>query len=350
MKRVSVIVLAVVGLGGLAESRASQLGRDNGFVAISLAGGERKLVGVPCARPVEFEGVTTGSGSNYVSETGAFTSGQFNEAAGDNKYELEITSGRHIGLILAVVSNSANSVFLNGAPPATIPNRSTFVVRKSWTPGSLFGTNVAEVTARGVKAGSTFLASTQVGVFDPVANAFATEVFFRSTAGQWRLVSSQNTVTNLYDIRLGPQNAFFLTEGGSAGTTSVLLCGEVRKTRTLAAVGAATSNSKTMMANPNVFGITLDSSGMYNVGGESSTSNSVQEATVFTTADEVTRFFGSNNSATNYYHRSTLHQWLRSGTTSGDLGATAIGAGEGLIFKRYPAGSAYIAINPQVMR
>ncbi|HPA18649.1 MAG TPA: hypothetical protein PLU30_12935 [Verrucomicrobiae bacterium] len=350
MKKVSAIILVLAGLGGLSDSMASQLGRDNGFVRIDLAGGERRLVSVPLVRPVEFEGVTSGGGSNYVSQTGAFTAGQFNDAAGDNKYELEITSGRHIGLVLAVVSNSANSVFLTGELPASVQIGTTFVVRKSWTPGSLFGTNLTEVTGNGLKAGSTFLASTQIGLFDAAANAFTTEVFFRSTVGQWRLVNSQNTVTNLYDIRLGPRNAFFITEGGGAGAASVLVSGEVRKSRTLAPVGSAISNTKAMLANPNVFPMTLNSSGMYNAFGESSSSNSVQEATVFTTADEVTRFFGSNNSATNYYHRSTQHQWLRSGTTSGDLGSTPIGAGEGLIFKRSPAGSAYIAVDPQVIK
>lgn len=345
MKRTVVIGAILAAAASLGCLQASQTARDNGFLSVSLAAGERKFVMAPFVRPVEHEGIVTGFASNAISQAGAFSAGEFNELAGDNKYEIEVTSGRHIGLILPVASNSTDAVFLKGTVPAGLKDGSTFVVRKSWTPGSLFGTTLGSVTNKGVRSSTTANTSTQVQLFDPVNNQFTLSVFFRSTSGEWRIASAPTAATNLFDVRLGPPAVFVLTQGGSAGSTAVKLVGEARKTRTLFAAGSAASNYRTLIGNPNHMPITLAASGLFNTNGESSATNSVKAATTANVADEVTKFNGQNNTVANYFRHTTSGDWRVSGTAIAS-NSVQIVAGEGVIFKRNPIGSAYIAIDP----
>lgn len=341
----TVITGAILAAACLGTPHASQTARDNGFLTINLAAGERKIVANPFVRPVVHEGTVTGSGPSSISESGAFTAGAFNEAAGDNKYELEITSGRHIGLILPVLSNSVSTVFLNGTIPAQLKDGSTFVIRKSWTPGSLFGTNVGSVTNAGMKSATTANAATQLQILDPLLNQFTLSIFFRSTSGEWRIASAPTTATNLYDVRLGPPAVFVLAQGGSAGAATPRMVGEVRKTRTLFPAGGGTSNYRTLIANPNHQAITLAAAGLFNTNGESSATNSVKAATTANVADELTKFNGQNNTTASYFRHTTSGDWRISGTTT-PSNTVAIAAGEGAILKRNSTGQAHVAIDP----
>ena len=344
MKAIGAVVASALCAAG---TQGSQVGRENRALPIPLTSGLRKIVSVPFVRPPVVKGEVVSTGTTSIETVGGLVNGEFNETGGDNKFEFELTSGTHIGLVLRVLSNSTTTVYLDGPLPANILQDTTFVVRKSWTPGSLFGTNNTQVLAKGLKTSSAPTLATQVGLFDPTANAFAMQLFFRSASHEWRITSAPSTVTNLFDVRLGPQNVFFLTQGGGAGATKILLTGEYRKTRALVKVGGAGSNARGLLANPNTLAMTLNSSGMRNVFGQSSSSNSVDEGPINTQADEVTKFNGAANTVSNYYFRTASSAWLRSGTTSGDLGGTPIEPGEGMLFKRNPVGTAYIAIDPQ---
>ncbi len=345
MKKLKVVGALVASALCAVGTQASQVARENGVLAVGFNASETKFVGTPFVRPPTVLGAVVSAGPSNIVTTGGLTDGEFNPAGPDNYFELELTSGRHIGLVLAVLSNSTTAVYLDGALPTTILEDTSFVVRKSWTVGSLFGTNATQVTGKGLKTGTTQASSTTVRVYNPASNAFSVETFFRSSSAQWRLAGSPTTVTNLAGVRLGPQNAFVMQQGSSAGATIVLLTGEYRKTRSLISAGAAASNDRTTFANPSPFATTLATSGLFNTNGESSASNSVDTGTTAGTADEVTKYFGSNNSITNFFRHASGSNWRISGTTTGG-DATALGAGEGFIFKRQPAGEAFVAFDP----
>lgn len=334
-----VITGALLAAGCLGSLQASQTARDNGVVSVALPSNSRKIVNVPVVRSVEHEGTVTGSSANSVSETGGFASGSFNEAAGDNKWELEITSGRHIGLTLPVISNTASTVFLSGpVPNSTLLNGSTFVVRKSWTPGSLFGTTTNQVTAKGVKAGLAQTLATQIEIYNAVSNVFTAKYFFSSLNNRWQ----DGGGANVNDARLGPPTAFIVTEPSAAGATTLKLAGEVRKTRTLLPVGGGVANTASLIGNPNVASITLANSGMVNTNGESSAQHSAEGNLASALADEVRQFFGA--SLTNFFYSTLNNQWQQS---SGGANANAqqISAGEGFIYKHNDVGASYIAID-----
>lgn len=343
MKRIATMgaLLAAASLGGL---QASQTARDNGFLSVSLTSGQRKLVTVPFVRPLAHEGSVTGTGSNSITETGAFTAGEFNEAAGDSKYELEVTSGRYIGLILPVSSNSADAVFLAGTLPTPIHPSTQFVIRKSWTPVGLFGSTTGDVTNHGLAAASAPTSSTQLEQLNGGAGiSFGEKAFFRSSAGGWR--STTNASLDVGGLRLG--NSFFVFQPGSLASANVKMAGEVRKTRTLFPAGGAAGNSLTLIGNPNPFATTLVKSGLRNSFGESSLSNSVTTANSPTAADEVRYWNPSAASVSNFFFRTGggLINWVAS--SGGALNDNkAISAGEGFILKRNPAGGTYVSVNP----
>lgn len=341
MKR-TVAILMSLGMSGLAGLQASQTARDQGIVRINVGSGQRKLITVPVARAISLEGTVVSAAANSITETAAFTNGEFNEAAGDNKYELEITSGRHIGLILPVVSNSVDAVYVNGTlPPSTIPVGTTYVIRKSWTPIGLFGSTTTQVGAKGVTGANSPTVATQIEQLTTTNGLqFGQKVFFRSSVNQWR-----NTDASAGDqggIRLG--STFMMFQPGGLSAASVKLTGEVRKTRTLFPVGGAAANSISLIGNPNPFATTFSGSGLRNTFGASSTSNSVTGANSPTASDEVRQYFPSTATLSNYFFRSTVSSWV--GSVGGaNKDGQSIAAGEGMIIKRQPAGQGFVGFN-----
>ncbi len=340
MKKI-VLTGAILAAACLGTPHASQTARDNGFISVTITNGTQRLFSVPFVRPVQHEGVVSAVGaSNITDNAAAMTAGEFDSASGDSKYELEVTSGRYIGFILPVASNSSTTVYLSGPVPQQIKQGSTFVVRKQWTLGGLFGTNAAQVASAGIVGGANSgAAGTILRLFDPITQQIGLEYFFNTSAGQWRRTGLDGT--NRSGEPIGTKNAFIIQQRVTASTTVVRVAGEVRKTRTLFPGGYAAANRQNLIGNPSPFPMTLKASGMWNEFGESSSEHSVLDAAISANADKVRRYAPLTGQLTDHFHNGTT--W-RQGLSNAD--GIVIGAGEGILVQRLNANDFTLAVNP----
>jgi hypothetical protein len=343
MKRMKVVGAVIAAALCAAATQASQVARESGIVAVTVTNGHQKFVSVLFARPITHAGVVDVVGSSNIVDAVGLGASTFNEAAGDNKWEFEITSGRYIGLTLPVVSNSASTVYLGGPVPAEIKQDSTYVIRKGWTLGALFGTNPVQVAANGISgAGLSGSANTIIRSYNATTQNIGSDYFFDTDVNQWHVGGAP---TDRSWDRLGVNNTFIVQQKAGGPVARIMLKGEMRKTRTLFAFagGNGTANAQALVGNPNPFAMTLATSGMYNNQGESSTTNSVTGAGASGSADKIRRINPATVLPTDYYYNTTFSQWRLGPVNSGSV---ELGVGEAFLLQRLSAGNFVLGVNP----
>lgn len=352
MKKLKVVGALVASALCAVGTQASQVARENGILPVVVSNGTQKLVSVPFVRPIHTAGLVDSVGASNIVVQEALVASAFNDAAGDNRWELEITSGRYIGLSFAILSNSASAVYVNGPVPANILQDSQYVIRRGWTLGSLFGTNEATVTANGIVPGSSAAnAGTKIRLFNPATKQIGSEYFFRTNASA-ALTRWQTGATAANDARLGVDNAFIMQQ--LVQTKTALFKGEMRKTRTLfgGAGGNGLAGSQAFVGNPSPFALKLgpfdsvSDSGMFNSQGESSQENSVAGGTSAANADKVRLLNPATVTTSDYFFRTNLAiaQWRIGAATATNV---TVAAGDGMIVERLnAAGTFRLAVNP----
>ncbi len=330
--RKTIAVLAVALSGAACQVDASSLGANNGILPVTLTAGQFKTVGIPFARPVEDFGTITTTGTNIVDSAAGWTVNQWQDTtASDNRFDVEITSGRFIGARFAISSNTATQLTVSGTVPL-LDSGTTFVIRKAWTLAGLFGVN----NSAGLTGSGALSSATQVRLLNSDTGAFAT-YFYNTDAPYW--ADSGDNDASFTRI---PNDAFLVLQPAAAGNVTFQVSGEYRGTRALTSAGGASGNRFTMVPNPSPFDATLETSGMRNTASVDDAAQSVLGAGALASADNVRVLLGGAFSS--FYFNTDAPYWADS--LDNDASSQSFAAGSSILFVRRNAGGFQLAVNP----
>jgi hypothetical protein len=325
-----------------------------------------KFVGLPVARPSLYEGAVTtavaaSSASSTVVTDANLTSAVLdalgissvstarvtdnNFATGDNQYVIEFTSGPNIGLVKTVSAVSSGGATVLGGLKAGLAVGTTYVLRKDWTLGSLFGADNTSVVASGLKGGLVSSAD-HIGV---VRNARLELYYWTGTS--WKPTSGSVSGVAYEHVRIPLSGGFYFKRNTSSSTTAYLT--GVYRPHRLQTLLEGASGTVFTVSTPNFKDTTLDQTGLHRY---------VKSSTVLASADEL-RIIGPSGAISSYFNAgsgtgyssgfwngtsSAAPSWrsTASGHAAGSANSLVIPAGSAVLIKKSGADSRLIGLDP----
>jgi len=337
------------------HGNAADIAKPSLLVPVTVAASSggiagQRFVGLNVCRPTIGEGrlsaAVTAGATTFTVDADAIFSGVSPTTLGtsDNSYIVEFTSGSYVGLIKRISSISGRTATVVGTLPA-LDNATTFLLRKDWTLGQLFGTTAADVAAKGLTAGASGGSATRIGVLN--ASGVIAYYFFKNSTGQggvgWRSAVTRTDGVDRQHIQVGTGSGF-AAQNGNITPLNFNLAGEARPTRNIVSL----DNTFTFVANPQNKTVTIaDLLGSAIVGGKlksgfvgASTSGSADEITVINGTIARKYFFN-----TRVLSGAAINKWRLSVTPLGtDQNDVTIGEGDAMLVKRTGSGTKFIGL------
>jgi hypothetical protein len=327
------------------HGNAADIAKPNLLVPVTVAASSggiagQRFVGLNVCRPTIGEGrlsaaVVSGA-TQFTVDADAIFSGISPSTLGtsDNCYIVEFTSGAYVGLIKKISSITGRTATVVGTLPA-LDDKTTFLLRKDWTLGSLFGATALEVAAKGLTAGASAGSATRIGVLN--SSGVIVYYFYKNTTSQggagWRASSTRTDGVDRQHIQLATGSGFAVQ---NSNLTALIfnLTGEARPTRNIVSLDSA----YTFVANPQNRSVTIaDLLGSTIVGGKlksdfvgASSSGSADEVTIIDGTVSRKYFFNTRTVSS-----VAINKWRLSVTPLGaDQNAVTIGEGDAMLVKR----------------
>ena len=246
------------------HGNAADIAKPSLLVPVTVAASSggiagQRFVGLNVCRPTIGEGrlsaaVVSGA-TTFTADADAIFTGIVPSTLGtsDNSYIVEFTSGAYVGLIKKISSISGRTATVVGTLPA-LDNATTFLLRKDWTIGTLFGATAAEVAAKGFTAGASAGSATRIGVLN--SSGVIAYYFFKNTSSQggtgWRAAATRVDGVNRQHIQVGTGSGFAV-QNGNTTALNFNLAGEARPTRNIVSL----DSTFTFVANPQNRSVTI---------------------------------------------------------------------------------------------
>ena len=307
-------------------------------VAVSSGGiAGQRFVGLNVCRPTIGEGrlsaaVVSGA-TQFTADADAIFSGISPSTLGtsDNSYIVEFTSGAYVGLIKRISSISGRTATVVGTLPA-LDNATSFLLRKDWTIGTLFGATAAEVAAKGLIAGSSAGTSTRIGVL--TSSGVIAYYFFKNSTIQggvgWRAAATRTDGVDRQHIQVGTGSGFAV-QNGNTMVLNFNLAGEARPTRNIISL----DSTYTFVANPQNRSVTIaDLLGSAPVSSLTLKSGAVGASTAGS-ADEFTLMDSNVSRKYFFYTQGGANKWrLSVQRTGADQNAVTVAESDAMLVKR----------------
>ena len=301
-----------------------------GFITLPIAGASRSearafsCLGISLMNPVSYRGTITSSGNHSVTDANAnWTADEFDGVNGN--FFLEITSGRHAGLMVDILATnvSGNTLTIDGDLSSLLTGSELYRIRKHRTLGDVFGENYES----GLNGGASVSEADEVRLLNPVTQTFLTYYFKTGGFGGTGWRSATDAVTDASATTLYPDQGVLIVRK-VRGDISLILAGVVKTGPTIVSVGANTN----FIANIYPAGtMTVANSGLYVdndslglAGGETASS-----------ADEV-RFFNGHTFQDLFYKTDGFGGtgWRNSTDAIADAGNTEVPPGSSIYIIR----------------
>ena len=334
------------------HGNAADIAKPSVLVPVTVAASSggiagQRFVGLNVCRPTIGEGrlsaAVNAGATTFTVDADAIFSGVSPTTLGtsDNAYIVEFTSGAYVGLIKRISSITGRTATVVGTLPA-LDNATTFLLRKDWTLGQLFGTTAAEVAAKGLTAGASGGSATRIGVLN--TSGVIAYYFFKTGTSQggsgWRAAATRTDGVDRQHIQVGTGSGFSVQNG----TTTALnfnLAGEARPTRNIVSL----DNTFTFVANPQNKSVTIaDLFGSAPVSGLILKSRA-EGASTAGSADEFTLLNGTVARKYFFYTQGGVNKWRQSvNRTGADQNTVTVAESDAILVKRNTSGSKFLGL------
>jgi hypothetical protein len=334
------------------HGNAADIAKPSLLVPVTVAASSggiagQRFVGLNVCRPTIGEGrlsaaVVSGA-TQFTVDADAIFSGISPSTLGtsDNSYIVEFTSGAYVGLIKRISSISGRTATVVGTLPA-LDNATTFLLRKDWTLGQLFGATAAEVAAKGLTAGASAGSATRIGVLN--SSGVIAYYFFKNTSSQggigWRAAATRTDGVDRQHIQVGTGSGFAV-QNGNITALNFNLAGEARPTRNIVSL----DSTFTFVANPQNRSVTIaDLLGSTPVSGSTLKSGAVGASSAGS-ADEFTLMDSNVSRKYFYYTQGGANKWRLSVLRTGaDQNSVAVGESDAMLVKRAGAVTKFLGL------
>ena len=337
LRGVAALVVALPLHGNAADIAKPSLLVPVTVVASSGGIAGQRFVGLNVCRPTIGEGrlsaaVVSGA-TTFTADADAIFSGVVPSTLGtsDNCYIVEFTSGAYVGLIKRISSISGRTATVVGTLPA-LDSATTFLLRKDWTIGTLFGATAAEVAAKGLTAGASAGSATRIGVLN--SSGVIAYYFFKNTTSQggigWRAAATRTDGVSREHIQVATGSGFAV-QNGNTTAINFNLAGEARPTRNIVSL----DSTFTFVANPQNRSVTIaDLLGSAPVSGLILKSGAVGASTAGS-ADEFTLMKNNVSRKYFYYTQNGANKWrLSVQRTGADQNTVTVDESDAILVKR----------------
>ena len=324
------------------HGNAADIAKPSLLVPVTVAASSggiagQRFVGLNVCRPTIGEGrlsaaVVSGATTFTVDADAIFTSiVPSTLGTSDNSYIVEFTSGAYVGLIKRISSISGRTATVVGTLPA-LDNATSFLLRKDWTIGTLFGATAAEVAAKGLIAGSSAGTSTRIGVL--TSSGVIAYYFFKNSTIQggvgWRAAATRTDGVDRQHIQVGTGSGFAV-QNGNTMVLNFNLAGEARPTRNIISL----DSTYTFVANPQNRSVTIaDLLGSAPVSSLTLKSGAVGASTAGS-ADEFTLMDSNVSRKYFFYTQGGANKWrLSVQRTGADQNAVTVAESDAMLVKR----------------
>lgn len=324
------------------HGNAADIAKPSLLVPVTVAASSggiagQRFVGLNVCRSTIGEGrlsVAVVSGATtFTADADAIFSGIFPSTLGtsDNSYIVEFTSGANVGLIKRISSISGRTATVVGTLPA-FDNATTFLLRKDWTLGQLFGATAADVAAKGLTAGASGGSATRIGVLN--SSGVIAYYFFKNSSTQggagWRAAATRTDGVDRQHIQVGTGSGFAV-QNGNTTAVNFNLAGEARPTRNIVSL----DSTFTLVANPQNTSVTIANLlGSTPVSGLILKSGTVGASSAGS-ADEFTLMDSNVARKYFYYTQGGVNKWrLSVQRTGADQNAVTIAESDAMLVKR----------------
>jgi hypothetical protein len=347
LRGVAALVVALPLHGNAADIAKPSLLVPVTVVASSGGIAGQRFVGLNVCRPTIGEGRLSAavvSGANqFTADADAIFTGIVPSTLGtsDNSYIIEFTSGAYVGLIKKISSISGRTATVVGTLPA-LDNATTFLLRKDWTIGALFGATASEVAAKGLTAGASAGSATRIGVLN--ASGVVAYYFFKNTTSQggagWRAAATRTDGVDRQHIQVGTGSGFAV-QNGNTTALNFNLAGEARPTRNIVSL----DSQFTFVANPQNRSVTIaDLLGSTPVSGLTLKSGAVGASSAGS-ADEFTLLDSNVARKYFYYTQGGVNKWRLSVLRTGaDQNTVTVGESDAMLVKRSGAVTKFLGL------
>jgi hypothetical protein len=347
LRGVAALVVALPLHGNAADIAKPSLLVPVTVVASSGGIAGQRFVGLNVCRPTIGEGRLSAavvSGANqFTADADAIFSGIVPSTLGtsDNSYIIEFTSGAYVGLIKKVASIDGRTATVVGTLPA-LDNATSFLLRKDWNLGTLFGATASEVAAKGLTAGASAGSATRIGVLN--ASGVIAYYFFKNTTSQggigWRSSATRTDGVDRQYIQVGTGSGFAV-QNGNTTALNFNLAGEARPTRNIVSL----DSTFTLVANPQNRSVTIaDLLGSAPVNGLTLKSGAVGASSAGS-ADEFTLMDSNVARKYFYYTQGGVNKWRLSVLRTGaDQNTVTVGESDAMLVKRAGAVTKFLGL------
>jgi hypothetical protein len=347
LRGVAALVVALPLHGNAADIAKPSLLVPVTVVASSGGIAGQRFVGLNVCRPTIGEGRLSAavvSGANqFTADADAIFTGIVPSTLGtsDNSYIIEFTSGAYVGLIKKISSISGRTATVVGTLPA-LDNATTFLLRKDWTIGALFGATASEVAAKGLTAGASAGSATRIGVLN--ASGVVAYYFFKNSTSQggvgWRAAATRTDGVDRQHIQVGTGSGFAV-QNGNTTALNFNLAGEARPTRNIVSL----DSQFTFVANPQNRSVTIaELLGSTPVSGLTLKSGAVGASSAGS-ADEFTLLDSNVARKYFYYTQGGVNKWRLSVLRTGaDQNTVTVGESDAMLVKRSGAGTKFLGL------
>jgi len=324
------------------HGNAADIAKPSLLVPVTVAASSggiagQRFVGLNVCRPTIGEGrlsaaVVSGA-TEFTADADAIFTGIAPSTSGtsDNSYIIEFTSGAYVGLIKKISSISGRTATVVGTLPA-LDDKTTFLLRKDWTLGQLFGATASEVAAKGLSAGASGGSATRIGVLN--ASGVIAYYFFKNSSTQggagWRSAATRTDGVDRQHIQVGTGSGFSV-QNGNTTDLNFNLAGEARPTRNIVSL----DNTFTFVANPQNRSVTIaDLFGSAPVSSLTLKSGAVGASTAGS-ADEFILMEGNVSRKYFFYTQGGVNKWrLSVARTGADRNTVTVGESDAILVKR----------------
>jgi len=324
------------------HGNAADIAKPSLLVPVTVAASSggiagQRFVGLNVCRPTIGEGrlsaaVVSGA-TEFTADADAIFTGIAPSTSGtsDNSYIIEFTSGAYVGLIKKISSISGRTATVVGTLPA-LDDKTTFLLRKDWTLGQLFGATASEVAAKGLTAGASGGSATRIGVLN--ASGVIAYYFFKNSSTQggagWRSAATRTDGVDRQHIQVGTGSGFSV-QNGNTTDLNFNLAGEARPTRNIVSL----DNTFTFVANPQNRSVTIaDLFGSAPVSSLTLKSGAVGASTAGS-ADEFILMEGNVSRKYFFYTQGGVNKWrLSVARTGADRNTVTVGESDAILVKR----------------
>lgn len=334
------------------HGNAADIAKPSLLVPVTVAASSggiagQRFVGLNVCRPTIGEGrlsaaVESGA-TQFTVDADAIFLGIAPSTAGtsDNSYIVEFTSGAYVGLIKRISSISGRTATVVGTLPA-LDDATTFLLRKDWTLGQLFGATAAEVAAKGLTAGASAGSATRIGVLN--SSGVIAYYFFKNTSTQggvgWRAAATRTDGVDRQHIQVATGSGFAV-QNGNITALNFNLAGEARPTRNIVSL----DSTFTFVANPQNRSVTIaDLLGSAPVSGLILKSGAVGASTAGS-ADEFTLMKNNVSRKYFYYTQNGANKWrLSVQRTGADQNTVTVDESDAILVKRVGTVSKFLGL------